>query len=187
MQTKTLRHLELIFNFLAICGLTFVLGTAFFIQFFMHELPCPLCLLQRIGFMLMGFGFLLNLRFSFRPSHYGLIIFSAIFTASVALRQICLHILPNGGGYGSPIFGLHDYTWSFILSVVVLIGTTFLLSFDRQYQFPVNLNKQVSRLTHIAFALFLIVALFSAISIFAECGPVFCPDNPVSYYIQGIL
>lgn len=187
MQTKTLRHFELIFNFLAICAITFVLCSAFYVQFVMKELPCPLCLLQRIGFMMMGFGFLLNLRFSFRPSHYGLVIFSAIFTGSVALRQICLHILPNGGGYGTPILGFHDYTWSFIFSVIAIIGTTFLLCFDRQYQFPVNLNKHVSHLTHIAFALFLFVALFSAVSIYAECGPMFCPDNPVSYYLQGIL
>jgi len=183
MQTKTLRHLELILNFVAICGITTILAIAFFIQFDMHELPCPLCILQRIGFILIGFGFLLNLRFGFRPSHYAVVIFSALFTAAVALRQICLHIVPGTGSYGSAILGFHDYTWSFIFSVVVLIGTTVLLAFDRQYQFPVNLNKHVSRLTHIGFALYFMITIASAVITFVECGPKFCPDNPTSYYL----
>ena len=40
---------------------------------------------------------------------------AALFGMAVAGRQILLHITPGTGSYGAPLFGLHFYTWSFLL------------------------------------------------------------------------
>ncbi len=47
-------------NALGLLGITFVLLMASVLQVVLNELPCPLCLLQRLGFMLVMFGFMLN-------------------------------------------------------------------------------------------------------------------------------
>ena len=39
-----------------------VLSLAFIDQLYNHDLPCPLCILQRVGFTLIGLMILLNLR-----------------------------------------------------------------------------------------------------------------------------
>ena len=93
---------------LVICG---VLLGAYYMQFVMGEFPCPLCLLQRLGMLGVGFGAMLNLRYGVRPAHYGVSLISAVFGASVSVRQILLHIVPGTGAYGTPVLGLHLYTW----------------------------------------------------------------------------
>jgi disulfide bond formation protein DsbB len=47
-----------------------VLAAAFAAQLLLHELPCPLCLLQRLQFTVLAIGPILNIRFGLRPSHF---------------------------------------------------------------------------------------------------------------------
>ncbi len=55
-------------------GLAFLLLVAFILQIGYHELPCPLCLLQRLGVLAIAFGFLLNVQFKIRPAHYTFVV-----------------------------------------------------------------------------------------------------------------
>ena len=96
----SINHLEQWLNALTIAGIVILLMMAFTFQFLFGELPCPLCLLQRIGFLITSVGFILNLRYGLRPSHYALALLGSLFTVFVALRQIALHILPGDLGYG---------------------------------------------------------------------------------------
>lgn len=41
-------------------GITVTIIAAFYFQFAIDELPCPLCLLQRFGLLAIGFGFYLT-------------------------------------------------------------------------------------------------------------------------------
>jgi disulfide bond formation protein DsbB len=41
-------------------------------QLLLHELPCPLCLLQQLQFTVLAVGPILNIRFGLRPGHYAL-------------------------------------------------------------------------------------------------------------------
>ena len=75
-------------NALGLFGLSVSLGIAFYYQLWRNELPCPLCLLQRIGIMSIGFGFLMNIRFGSRGLHYGLSIISAMMSGIVSARQM---------------------------------------------------------------------------------------------------
>jgi disulfide bond formation protein DsbB len=78
-----------------------MLAAAFAAQFALHELPCPLCLLQRILFAVLAIGPIMNIRWGPRPNHYALSMLAAIAGAVVSTRQVLLHIMPGDGGYGS--------------------------------------------------------------------------------------
>lgn len=93
-QDKLITRIESICNAAELAGIFLVLTVALVLQMFFHEVPCTLCLLQRVGFIGIALGFLMNLRFGFYPSHYALVILSALFTSFVALRQIALHVVP---------------------------------------------------------------------------------------------
>jgi disulfide bond formation protein DsbB len=170
-------------NLFEVAGVFIVLAMAFYLQFVFNELPCPLCLLQRFGFMAIAFGFLLNLRFGFRPSHYAIILLSSLFTAFVAMRQIALHVIPGTGSYGSAIFGMHLYTWSFICAMLIVISTSLLLGVDRQYLAKVRKKDLWQYVVHILFALLVFLVIANIVSTICECGFAACPDNPTRYVL----
>lgn len=176
--------IESIANAFELLGVMLVLVMALVFQFGFHELPCPLCLLQRLGFLGIAFGFLLNLRFGFRPSHYAIVILSGLFTSFVALRQISLHVLPGTGAYGSAVFGLHMYTWSFIISMMIVLITTILFGFDRQYLSESKASHSWRQTVRALFVLMIFVTVANTISVLLECGMHACPDNPVSYALS---
>lgn len=162
---------------LGVCG---VLILAQLFQFYFKELPCPLCLLQRVGFIGIAFGLILNAYYQPRPLHYTLSILSAVFTCIVSARQILLHILPHSGSYGSAIFGLHLYVWSFLTSGLLVIMIACILGNDKQFNDTQNtvVNSIFYKYT---FYLVIAIALLNSISAFQICGLSECPDNPSHY------
>ena len=168
-------------DFFAVAGIMLVLLLAFIFQFVLHELPCPLCLLQRYGFLAIAFGFLLNFRFGYRPSHYSIILIGSLFTIFVALRQIALHVLPGTGFYGNAIFGLHLYTWSCLLATGVLGFTSVLLGMDYQYQHKLKTSRLWKYTIRGLFAVLIFLIASNIISTIVECGLSECPDNPIHY------
>ncbi len=99
-------------NALGLYAIAAVLAAAFAAQLLLHELPCPLCLLQRIQFAMLAIGPILNIRHGPRPSHYAVSLFAAIAGAAFATREVLLHIMPGDPGYGSALLGFHYYTWA---------------------------------------------------------------------------
>src|SRR6267378_2497264 len=95
---------------LTLYAVALVLAAAFAAQLLLHELPCPLCLLQRIQFAVLAIGPILNVRFGPRPSHYALSLLAAVAGAVFSTRQILLHIMPGDAGYGTALFGYHYYS-----------------------------------------------------------------------------
>lgn len=159
----------------------------FYFQLAQHELPCPLCLLQRVGMVWIIFGFLLNFRFGYHPSHYAIVLVSCVFTAFVAMRQIVLHVIPGTGAYGSAVFGLHLYTWSFIAAILILLSTIILMAIDKQYVKEPRENSVSSGWVNTLFMLALFIIALNIISVILECGFDACPDNPVSYVLLGSI
>lgn len=172
-------RLHVLGNIMGLSAISFLLILAFLDQLFFHDLPCPLCLLQRISFVAIGLCFLMNLRIGFRPAHYGLMLLAALLGLAIATRQIYIHLSPNDPGYGMQFWGLHLYVWSAIgfITIMSLIGIA--LIFDRGFKNPIKIqNKWLSALI----CLFLFLILANGISTFIECGPHVCPDNPIFYY-----
>ena len=74
----------------------------------MGELPCPLCLLQRVALFGVAFGIMLNFRHGFSYRNTGFSLLFAILLLVVAERQTLLDIYPRPGHeyIGSAILGL---------------------------------------------------------------------------------
>lgn len=157
---------------------------AFGIQIFMHELPCPLCLLQRIGMIGIAIGLLMNLRFGIHPLHYGISIVSALIGAAVSTRQILLHIVPSADGvtgYGDAVLGMHLYTWALIVFLASILGIAFFMILMKWSD---NLGSESVELNSVEkgiLVLFLVLALGNTLGVFLECGLQPCPDNPTQY------
>ena len=95
-------------NALSLYAVALVLAAAYAAQFILQELPCPLCLLQRILFAALAVGPILNIRFGPRPSHYAMSLLAAVAGAVASTRQVLLHIMPGDAGYGSALLGYHS-------------------------------------------------------------------------------
>jgi disulfide bond formation protein DsbB len=161
---------------LVVTGIAGVLAFAFVWQFAFHELPCPLCLLQRAAFAMAGVALALNLLFYASPVHYGMAIAAALAGAAAAMRQILLHIVPGDPGYGSPIFGLHFYTWAFIAFIAIIVWCTLMLMLWRRWDRPSG-----GVLARAAPWLLMAMVAANALSTTLQCGFGPCPDNPTAY------
>src|SRR5438552_13346145 len=164
-------------NALGLYGVALVLLVAFAAQLLLHELPCPLCLLQRIQFAMLAVGPILNIRFGARPSHYAVSLLTAVAGAAFAARQMLLHVMPGDSGYGSALLGYHYYTWAFIGFAVAIIALAAMLLFDEQFR---DDGKPQPAGAFARAAVWLVIALIAlnVVSTLLECGFDACPDNP---------
>ncbi len=167
-------------------GILCILLAAIFLQYYLHELPCPLCSLQRVGMLLIATALFFNLRIKRKIAHYMMANLAGLLTAVIALRQILLHINdPIGQGYGDMLLGYHLYTWVFIFSLLVIIYNSFTSCFLLQFfHKPLYYQGKLGRCMVVGLMyLLLLVAILNAIGIYLECGLSQCPDNPVTYKI----
>lgn len=149
--------------------LSLVLTSALWVQFYMHEQPCPLCLLQRLGMFGVATGVLLNVRFGVQPAHYALSLFSAIFGGFVAIRQIALHVCPGFPEFGVPVFGLSLYTWSFIVFVCAAAYIAFTMLFYSSVKSP-EVPVQLSGFEKFGFGVIVLLILINLIATLNQCG-----------------
>ena len=176
------RSFAIALNALGLYAIAAVLAAAFIAQLVLHELPCPLCLLQRIQFAMLAIGPILNIRHGPRPSHYAVSLFAAIAGAAFATRQVLLHIMPGDPGYGSALLGFHYYTWALIGFCVAIVAIAAILMFDSQFK-PDDTTPPAKAGAFARAAIWLVIALTAAnvVSTLIECGFGACPDNPVDY------
>lgn len=169
---------------LAVCG---VLLGAFGAQFIGGELPCPLCILQRMAMILCAAGPAWLLATSLRREVdasdyarcYGASALAAVLGACMSGRQVLLHIAPGDPGYGEPVLGMHLYTWALVVfaTVVAVSGAhLFLLTPARPERLPL---RGLSRAT---FLLLVAVTVANAAAVLALEGFHWVlPDNPTHY------
>jgi disulfide bond formation protein DsbB len=169
-------------NALGLLAVSVVLLFAFVDQLVYGDLPCPLCILQRAGLVVAGFGLALNLRFGPRPSHYAIMILGAAAGGAIATRQILLHIVPGACTYGNPFLGLHFYTWSLVVAVLIVIGGAVMLLFERQFSESAR-PERLAGLALTSFVVFALLVLGNGVSTVLECGGGLCPDNPTEYLL----
>jgi disulfide bond formation protein DsbB len=173
-------------NWLGAMAIALVLLGAFILQFAQHELPGPLYLLQRIAFVLCGFGFVLNLRFGSQPAHYGATILGALFGLAVSGRQVLLHVMPGDKGDGAAVLGLHLYTWTFGFFLATVLGVALLLLLSNHREPERREGRHalpIGGASRLAAWLLILVTLANVVASFALCGPIDCPDKPTSYWL----
>lgn len=161
-------------------GLCIVLAFAFVWQLSRYELPCPLCLLQRVAFCMAGVGPILNLRYGQARRHDAMTVLSALAGAFVAARQVLLHIQPGDPGYGGTFLGLHFYTLAFIC-FVVLIAAVAVKSCLGYRTAETMTPRPVGWLIGGVCGAFVVLVFGNMASTMLECGFGQCADNPVSY------
>lgn len=160
------------FNALLIYILSGVILSAFGVQIFGHEVPCPLCYLQRVAMLLIALGATLNLCHGANTRYYALILFSSIAGGSVALRQISLHICPGNFPFGMPVLGLSLYTWSFLVFVCSVLFTGLMLLLFK----PEEKKKEFNLFQKGALGLFIFVTTANIFTCFLQCGIGPCAD-----------
>lgn len=166
-------------NVIALYLIVVVLGAAFYFEFARNELPCPLCLLQRAAFCAMGVGLMMNLRLGFSPRHYGVILLAAVTGMIFAGRQVLLHIVPGTGAYGSPVFGLHYYTWDVVAFGIAIVLSAFVLMFNRQFE--QRRLRRIGWFPMLGIVLVLGLTAANAVATLLECGLQICPDPPTRF------
>src|SRR4029079_11465597 len=92
--------LSRLLNALGLVAVDTVLVLAFADQLWFRDLPCPICILQRAGFIAAGFGIALNLIFGPRPSHYGLAILGAVIGGVMSADQVLPYVVSATGSHG---------------------------------------------------------------------------------------
>jgi hypothetical protein len=134
------------------------------------------------GFSVMGLG-------------YGISILSALVGLLISTRQILLHLGPGDAGYGTPVLGLHLYTWAGVVFLVVILVSGVMLIFGRvpiihcpkcdEADSAGNSKRRYIRLRWYSWCTFWIfgaIIFVNALAAFAESGfHAFLPDNPQSY------
>jgi len=121
-RQRALTRLNYAFLLAVVVAVAAILTAAMTLQYANRELPCPLCLLERVALFGICFGALANFRlgFSYRNTGYSLLF--AVLLLVVSVRQTLLDIYPRPGHayIGSAIFGIHMPVWSIIIAVAVL-------------------------------------------------------------------
>ena len=170
---------------------TVVMLSAFYIQFGQGEFPCPLCMLQRYGMILSTIaalfiimqarrGILTTARYA---QGLGMGLLSVLAGASVSVRQIALHILPNDPGYGEPFLRLHLYTWAFITFAIVMIYVGVMLTLmPRGIPQAPAVGSPLHKVSTAIIWLFIGVVAANVVAIiFLEGFAPVLPDDPTSY------
>ncbi|MGY3473938.1 disulfide bond formation protein B [Bradyrhizobium ottawaense] len=183
VETSEQQPVGAILNMLGLLGISLILTVAFFYQLALGELPCPLCLLQRAGFIAIGMGFLFNMRLGERPSHYAMILVASLVTGFISMWQVSLHLAPGDPGYGSALLGLHFYTWALIAAVGVIcyVALVFVLK-DVTGKRDGNAPPS-GPASNAVFAIFALLVAANLLSTVLECGAGQCDDNPVRYLL----
>jgi disulfide bond formation protein DsbB len=112
------------FQFALMLTIAAILTTAMILQYYGGEIPCPLCLLQRVAMFGVCFGIILHFRHGYSARNDGVGMLFALFLMIVSVRQTLLDIYPRPGHsyIGSAILGLHMPVWSVIIAAAILLA-----------------------------------------------------------------
>ena len=166
----TLDRLILCLMLLALAG---VLTAAMGFQYLDGEIPCPLCLLERVAMFACCFGLIQQLRDGGSQRGAGIAMIFAVLLLVISVRQTLLDIVPRPGHayIGSAVFGLHMAVWSVLIAVALLIGFAVRLAVLGGPRWASPAER--STLPRLSYGLGVYVAILCAInfmSVLVQCG-----------------
>lgn len=182
------RAILAMFCILAVCG---VLLGAFGAQL-KGDMPCPLCILQRMAMLLCVAGPAWLLARSWKrevdaidyAQCYGASIIAALAGATMSGRQVLIHIAPGDPGYGEPMLGMHLYSWAFVVfATVILVSGLHMLVLPRRAE-----RLPFAGASRVVVGLALAIAALNMVAVFFEEGfHLVLPDNPTEYRLLDDL
>lgn len=193
-------ELERVLNFLGMTAMLAILLGAYAYQFSYRELPCTLCLLQRLAMAAVAYGAAMNLVLGPSARHYGVCLVSALFGLAVSLRQSLLHINPYfdkktgqpsldptaNPAFGESVMGLNLYVWGVVIFATVILAVGVVQLLGRQGRAPAADDGDardarepdwLRRLAGLGVALLFLVLASEAVLVFLECGFGDCPND----------
>jgi disulfide bond formation protein DsbB len=101
-----------------------ILTAAMAYQYLNAEIPCPLCLLQRVALFGVCFGIIQNFRSGYSDRNTGWGILFSLLLLIVSVRQTLINIYPREGHayVGSAVFGIHMPVWCVLIATALLIA-----------------------------------------------------------------
>ena len=151
-----------------------ILTAAMVMQYAFGELPCPLCLLQRVAMLGVCFGLMQNFRNGFSDRNLGYSLLFSVFLLIVAARQTLLDIYPRPGHeyVGSAVLGLHMPVWSILIAVALISAFALRLCVlgTEDGSRPPDRKSSLGRLAT-ALSLYVIaIAMINFGSVVVQCG-----------------
>jgi disulfide bond formation protein DsbB len=170
----TLNDLFLFAMMLTIAG---ILTMAMIFQFYGGEIPCPLCLLQRVAMFGVCYGIILHFHHGYSARNAGVSMLFALFLLIVSVRQTLLDIYPRPGhGYiGSAILGLHMPVWSVVIATAILLAfATKLAVLDGEHLRDPQPSPGFGRLARLLSLYVIAICLINLVSVILQCGAGAC-------------
>jgi disulfide bond formation protein DsbB len=172
---RTLAWLNYGYLLLMMLVIAVILTTAMAMQYVGGELPCPLCLLQRVALFGVCFGIIATFRFGDSGRNSGLSLMFAIFLLVVSVRQSLLDIYPRPGHayIGSAVFGIHMPVWCVLIALALLIAYALklaLLDGQRARTIPLSKFPVLARAARAAGAFVIALCAINLVSVVVQCG-----------------
>jgi disulfide bond formation protein DsbB len=167
-----------------------ILTAAMVMQYAFGELPCPLCLLQRVAMFGVCFGIIQDFRSGDSDRNSGLSLLFAVFLLVVSVRQTLLDIYPRPGHayIGSAVLGLHLPVWSVLIAVALLLAyaAKFALFGDRDSRArPVSDFPALATAARAAGTDVVLLCAINLVSVVVQCGFGQCHTD--GYRLLGAL
>lgn len=151
-----------------------ILTAAMVIQYAYGELPCPLCLLQRVAMLGVCFGIMQSFRHGFSDRNLGYSLLFSVFLLVVATRQTLLDIYPRPGHeyVGSAVLGLHMPVWSILIALALITAVAVKLCVvgTEDGARPPERKSLVGRLATVLSLYMIALALINLGSVVVQCG-----------------
>ncbi|MGA7199711.1 MAG: disulfide bond formation protein B [Roseiarcus sp.] len=128
-----------------------ILTAAMVIQFADREIPCPLCLLERVAMFGCCFGLIQQLRSDGSQRGAGIGLVFSVLLLVISARQTLLDLFPRPGHayVGGAVFGVHMPVWSVFIAVALLLGFALRLAiFGGPRAAPETEGSTLRRLTY---------------------------------------
>lgn len=173
-----------IFDQLVVFSMTIMLIMAFFYQFAVHDLPCSMCMMSRMGLYAISFGFIINLTKGRSSSNYFLSLIACLVSLAISLEFLVRHIVPGSSTFGSAVFGLHMYTWNFIATFLIMLYCAIAGIILNNKNTAI---RKINFITKLIIAILMLTLITNAVSTFIECGLYTCPSDPTSYWLIDVI
>lgn len=154
-------------------GLAAIISVAMGFQYIADEIPCQLCLLQRVAMFGICFGIVVHVRNGFDVRNIGMGLVWSFFLLVVSVRQVLINIVARPGhAYpGSAVLGLHMPVWSVVIALVILLVFAAMLAiFDSERLSKAAPSPTLKRIGAITGLYVVALCAVNLISVILQCG-----------------
>ena len=156
-----------------LAGLAAILSAAMVLQYAAGEIPCPLCLLQRVAMFGVCFGIIHHVRKGYDVRNIGVSLVWALYLLMISVRQVLLDIVPRPGhAYpGSAVLGLHMPVWSVVIAFAILLAFAATLAlFDGQRLSAMRPSPLLMRVGAVASDYTIALCILNLVSAILQCS-----------------